>query len=66
MARVSHDSRRDIYQWQNSACFYSQQFKDVDKLKRMRHDTLHYYNEERIKPNLNNLSPAQYSSQYLT
>ncbi|WP_155721258.1 IS3 family transposase, partial [Aggregatibacter actinomycetemcomitans] len=29
-------------------------------------DYIRYYNEERIKPKLNNLSPVQYRAQYLT
>ncbi|TYB20942.1 IS3 family transposase [Aggregatibacter actinomycetemcomitans] len=49
-----------------SACFYSRQFKDIDELERAIHDSIRYYNEERIKPKLNNLSPVQYRAQYLT
>ncbi|KYK77935.1 integrase [Aggregatibacter actinomycetemcomitans serotype e str. SC936] len=49
-----------------SECFYSRQFKDIDELERAIHDYIRYYNEERIKPKLNNLSPMQYRAQYLT
>lgn len=49
-----------------SECFYSRQFKDIDELERAIHDYIRYYNEERIKPKLNNLSPVQYRAQYLT
>ncbi|MBN6086900.1 IS3 family transposase [Aggregatibacter actinomycetemcomitans] len=49
-----------------SACFYSRQFKDIDESERAIHDYIRYYNEERIKPKLNNLSPVQYRAQYLT
>ncbi|MBN6070937.1 hypothetical protein HYE53_07565 [Aggregatibacter actinomycetemcomitans] len=30
------------------------------------HDSNRYYNEERVKPALNNFNPVQYSTQYLT
>lgn len=30
------------------------------------HEYIHYYNEQQIKPTLNNLSPVQYRAQYLT
>ncbi|WP_238374912.1 IS3 family transposase [Aggregatibacter actinomycetemcomitans] len=49
-----------------SECFYSRQFKDIDESERAIHDYIRYYNEERIKPKLNNLSPVQYRAQYLT
>ncbi|EHK90853.1 integrase catalytic subunit [Aggregatibacter actinomycetemcomitans RhAA1] len=49
-----------------SECFYSRQFKDIDELERAIHDYIRYYNEERIKPKLNNLSPVRYRAQYLT
>ena len=49
-----------------SECFYSRQFNDIDELERAIHDYMRYYNEERIKPGLNNLSPVQYRAQYLT
>ena len=49
-----------------SECFYSLQFNNIDELERAIHDYMRYYNEERIKPGLNNLSPVQYRAQYLT
>ncbi|OZV15172.1 hypothetical protein RO04_11075 [Aggregatibacter actinomycetemcomitans] len=49
-----------------SECFYSRQFKDIDESERAIHDYIRYYNQERIKPKLNNLSPVQYRAQYLT
>ncbi|EKX97955.1 IS3 family transposase [Aggregatibacter actinomycetemcomitans] len=40
--------------------------KNIDESERVLHDYIRYYNEERIKPKLNNLSPVQYRVQYLT
>ncbi|WP_162616830.1 IS3 family transposase, partial [Aggregatibacter kilianii] len=41
-------------------------FNNIDELERAIHDYIRYYNEERIKLKLNNLSPVQYRAQYLT
>ena len=49
-----------------SEYFYSRQFNDIDELERAIHDYIRYYNKERIKLGLNNLSPVQYRAQYLT
>ncbi len=41
-----------------SKCFYSYRFKNIDELEQAIHGYIRYYNEEWIKPGLNNLSPG--------
>ncbi|SUB26673.1 transposase InsO family protein [Avibacterium gallinarum] len=49
-----------------SECFYPNRFANVVELEEVLHEYIRYYNEVRIKPALNNLSPMQYRAQYLT
>lgn len=49
-----------------SECFYCRKFKDIAELEQAIVEYIRYYNEERIKPKLKNLSPVQYRTQYLS
>ncbi|WP_126372997.1 IS3 family transposase [Avibacterium volantium] len=46
--------------------FYPNRFANVAGLGMTLHKYIRYYNELRIKPALNNLSPVQYRAQYFT
>ncbi|PJG83441.1 hypothetical protein CVP04_04770 [Caviibacterium pharyngocola] len=49
-----------------SECFYTKQFANIAELEQTLHNYIRYYNEERIKLSLKNLSPANYRAQYLS
>ncbi|HDR1051063.1 IS3 family transposase [Pasteurella multocida] len=42
--------------------FYGRQFATVDDLEQLLHKHIRYYNEQRIKPSLKNLSPCNIGS----
>jgi putative transposase len=45
--------------------FYLKKYETVDELKREIIEYIKYYNHERIKTNLNGMSPVQYRAQYI-
>lgn len=47
-----------------SEMFYTQKFKSIEKLKKEINRYIIYYNNERIKSNLNKMSPIQYRAHY--
>ena len=47
-----------------SELFYIQKFKSVEELKREIKQYINYYNNDRIKSNLNKMSPIQYRAHY--
>jgi transposase InsO family protein len=47
-----------------SEMFYTQKFKSVEELKKEIKEYINYYNNERIKSNLNKMSPIQYRAHY--
>ena len=47
-----------------SELFYIQKFADVEELKHEIKQYINYYNNERIKSNLNKMSPIQYRAHY--
>ena len=47
-----------------SELFYLKKFKSVDQLKKEINEYINYYNNERIKSNLNKMSPIQYRAHY--
>ncbi len=47
-----------------SELFYSMKFKDINHLKSEIKEYINYYNNERIKSNLNKMSPIQYRAHY--
>ena len=49
-----------------SECWYPSEFTDIQQLKSALNEYIHYYNNERIKLNLNALSPVQYRTQALS
>jgi transposase InsO family protein len=44
--------------------FYIQKFKSIEHLKQEINQYIHYYNNERIKSNLNKMSPIKYRAHY--
>ena len=49
-----------------SECFYLNKFDNVEQPEQSLHRYIRYYNEERIKPHLKNMSPVQYRAHYLS
>ena len=49
-----------------SECFYTHKFESVEQLKQTLHEYIHYYNHDRIKLKLKELSPVQYRIQSLS
>lgn len=47
-----------------SEMFYTQKFKSIEQLKKEIDKYIIYYNNERIKSNLNKMSPIKYRTQY--
>ena len=47
-----------------SEMFYTQKFKSIEQLKKEINKYIIYYNNERIKSNLNKMSPIQYRAHY--
>jgi transposase InsO family protein len=47
-----------------SELFYTQKFKSIIQLKKEIQEYINYYNKERIKSNLNKMSPIQYRAHY--
>jgi putative transposase len=47
-----------------SELFYTQKFKSLQELKQKINKYIIYYNNERIKSNLNKMSPIKYRAQY--
>ena len=47
-----------------SELFYLKMYKSVDQLKKEINEYINYYNNERIKSNLNKMSPIQYRVHY--
>ncbi len=47
-----------------SEMFYTQKFKSIEQLKQEINKYITYYNNERIKSNLNKMSPIKYRAQY--
>ena len=47
-----------------SELFYLKKYKSVDQLKKEINEYINYYNNERIKSNLNKMSPKQYRAHY--
>ena len=47
-----------------SELFYIQKFKSVEHLKQEINQYIKYYNNERIKSNLNKMSPIKYRAHY--
>jgi putative transposase len=47
-----------------SEMFYTQKFKSIEELKKEIKEYINYYNNERIKSNLNKMSPIKYRAQY--
>ena len=47
-----------------SEMFYTQKFKSIQELKKEIKEYINYYNNERIKSNLNKMSPIQYRAHY--
>ena len=47
-----------------SELFYCMKFKDINHLKSEIKEYINYYNNERIKSNLNKMSPIQYRAHY--
>ena len=47
-----------------SELFYTQKFKSIQELKQKINKYIIYYNNERIKSNLNKMSPIKYRAQY--
>ena len=47
-----------------SELFYTQKFKSIDELKQKINKYIIYYNNERIKSNLNKMSPIKYRAHY--
>lgn len=47
-----------------SEMFYTQKFKSIEQLKTEIHKYIIYYNNERIKSNLNKMSPIKYRAHY--
>jgi len=47
-----------------SELFYLKRYNDVDELKSDIHEYIEYYNKDRIKLNLNGMSPANYRAHY--
>jgi len=47
-----------------SELFYLKKYKSVDQLKKEINEYINYYNNERIKLNLNKMSPIQYRAHY--
>ena len=47
-----------------SELFYSMKFKDINHLKSEIKEYINYYNNEKIKSNLNKMSPIQYRAHY--
>ncbi len=48
-----------------SECFYSRTYTSIAELQAEIEEYLVYYNQKRIKPDLKELSLAQYRAQYL-
>jgi len=48
----------------NLEMFYTQQFKSIEQLKKEINKYITYYNNERIKSNLNKMSPIKYRAHY--
>jgi transposase InsO family protein len=44
--------------------FYTQKFKSIEELKKEIKEYINYYNNERIKSNLNKMSPIKYRAHY--
>ncbi|NGM72335.1 IS3 family transposase [Sphingobacterium sp. SGL-16] len=47
-----------------SELFYIQKFNSIAQLKREIKEYIKYYNNERIKSNLNKMSPVEYRTHY--
>ncbi len=47
-----------------SELFYIQKFESLEELKHEIKQYINYYNKERIKSNLNKMSPIQYRAHY--
>ena len=47
-----------------SEMFYTQKFKSIEQLKQEINQYINYYNNERIKSNLNKMSPIKYRAHY--
>ena len=47
-----------------SEMFYTKKFKSIEQLKKEIHKYIIYYNNERIKSNLNKMSPIKYRTHY--
>lgn len=47
-----------------SEMFYTQKFKTIEQLKQEIKEYINYYNNDRIKSNLNKMSPIQYRAHY--
>jgi putative transposase len=47
-----------------SELYYIQKFKSIEELKKEIKKYIHYYNNERIKSNLNKMSPIKYRAHY--
>ncbi|NOJ76751.1 IS3 family transposase, partial [Empedobacter stercoris] len=47
-----------------SELFYLQKFNSIDELKKEIKQYIYYYNNERIKSNLNKMSPIQYRTHF--
>lgn len=48
-----------------SECFYGEEFNSVEELEQTVKEYIHYYNHERIKVKLKELSPVEYRTQSL-
>ena len=47
-----------------SKIFYTQKFKSIEQLKQEIKEYINYYNNERIKSNLNKMSSIKYRAHY--
>ena len=47
-----------------SELFYLKKYHTIDQLKKEINEYINYYNNERIKSNLNKMSPIQYRAHY--
>ena len=47
-------------------CWHNEKYEDIEQLKKVVDEYIHYYNNERIKVKLNGLSPVQYRNQAMS
>lgn len=55
--------RENFFGLLKTECWYHEEYKSIDELKVAIDEYIHYYNNERIKTKLNDLSSVQYRTQ---